>query len=160
MLHQLYWQKRSRNSVVGAELKRQLKWWAEVLLKGVAEARPWKPLCSKQPLRMLVDAASTPPRCAAILIGHGKAAYTDIRPSSERMARLQARRDNRIMSLVSFAFPCSCTRALLMHWATGADGNSSRIDDFRRESARPESHCVLRQRRSREIYFKRFRESA
>ena len=92
MLHQLYWQKRSRNSVVGAELKRQLKWWAGVLMKGVAEARPWKPPCSKQPLRMLVDAASTPPRCAAILIGSGSSRQKARNPCLTKQSSTSLRR--------------------------------------------------------------------
>ena len=64
----------------------------------IAEKRSWVELVSL-PLIMLVDARSTPARCAAVLVKGAKILYTDGAPSEGIMKQFTKRGDGQIMTL-------------------------------------------------------------
>ena len=73
MIKPVYNQQYSRTGAVGSTLETALRWWLHVLTQGITESRPWKmPVGS--PVRIYVDAASTPAHCAAVMVHarHGK----------------------------------------------------------------------------------------
>ena len=98
MIRPIYAQKKTRDGVVGSRLKAALLWWRDVLSERVSETRPWV-LSDSPPCHIFVDAASTPPRCAAVLAIAGRLWYTDVQPSTELMGQFLVRRDKQIMTL-------------------------------------------------------------
>ena len=98
MIKPIYAQQRSKHGHIGRKLKEALIWWRTVLVMGVAEAVPWHTELSC-PVHLFVDAASTPPRCAAVLVVDGVFHYTDVRPPQEWFGCLNWRNDNQIMTL-------------------------------------------------------------
>lgn len=109
MIKPVYAQKTSGSGHVGPRLLKALRWWLKVLVQNVSEFRPWEKTESKA-CRLFVDAASTPPRCAAVLFIDGRICFTDVKPSAQLMSQLQARKDNQITSLVC---PCTYWRVLV-----------------------------------------------
>lgn len=99
MIKPLFAQKTSHTGVIGPRLLRALRWWHEVLSRGVSEARPWKQ-CEQPPCRLFVDAASTPARLAGVLFCDGRVHYFDGAPSDRVMEQLARRSDKQITSLV------------------------------------------------------------
>lgn len=87
---------------VGRKLMDALRWWSRVLKESIAEKRLWQEP-ERQVCRLLVDAASTPARVAAVLLIDGVIWYTDIEPDPELMRQLQERGDKQITSLVSLS---------------------------------------------------------
>ena len=81
-LYPIYRQQRSRKSGIGRELELALRWWLEALSLRLCELRPWRPVPSRT-RHLLVDARSTPPRVAAVLLFEGKVAYSDMEPPQE-----------------------------------------------------------------------------
>ena len=81
-----------------ADLRVALTWWCWVLRNEVAEKRLWVERESR-PLLLLVDARSTPARCAAVLVKGKKVMYTDGAPSDRIMQQFRQRRDGQIMTL-------------------------------------------------------------
>ena len=69
MIKPVYAQQYSRTGAVGSSLETALTWWLHVLTHGVNEHRPWT-LPAGSPIRIYVDAASTPAHCAAVMV-HG-----------------------------------------------------------------------------------------
>ena len=98
MVKPIYAQKKSKHGYIGRKLKHALRWWRTVLSMGIAEEVPWHGVVSK-PVHLFVDAASTPPRCAAVLVVDGVFLYTDVRPPNDWFANLNTRSDNQIMTL-------------------------------------------------------------
>lgn len=109
MIKPIYAQKRTQSGKLSVSLRTALRWWRQILLSEICELKPWAEEGSG--LRhLLVDAASSPPCCAAVLFSEGKLLYTVWRPSQAWLARLKERRDNQIMSLVSWvSFPPHAT---------------------------------------------------
>jgi len=109
MLYPIFKQRHARSSLVGDELRLALRWWVEALAQNMSELRPWDTRCNQKPLHLLVDARSTPPRVAAVLIQGGVLYYSDAQPSNELMQIFTKRDDNQIMSLeiLSIAFGLS-----------------------------------------------------
>ena len=99
MIKAVYAQKFSRSGAISSRLRAALVWWKAVLANSCAETYPWVE-DNSSPARLFVDAASTPPRCAAVLFVDGAFKYTDVRPPSWWFDGLQARSDNQIMTLV------------------------------------------------------------
>ena len=87
---------------MGRKLLDALRWWSRVLKESIAEKRLWQEP-ERQVCRLLVDAASTPARVAAVLLIDGVIWYTDIEPDPELMRQLQERGDKQITSLVSLS---------------------------------------------------------
>ncbi len=79
MIKPVYAQKTTATGRVGPRLLEALLWWLFVLGQEVAERRPWA-LSEKSVCRLFVDAASTPARCAAVLLIDGRILYTDVVP--------------------------------------------------------------------------------
>jgi hypothetical protein len=98
MIKPIFAQKASATGIIGDKLREALQWWLDVLRRKVSETRSWnEPLLTV--CRLFVDAASTPPRCAAVLFVDGRKLYTDAAPSLAFMQRLNKRNDKQIMSL-------------------------------------------------------------
>ena len=98
MLGPIFRQKLTRDGSVRADLRVALTWWCWVLKQDVAEKRVWhEPISS--PVLLLVDARSTPARCAAVLVKGSKILYTDGAPSVSVMQQFMQRRDGQIMTL-------------------------------------------------------------
>ena len=98
MIKPIYAQMKSQHGRIGYKLWEPLIWWKTVLSLGIAEAIPWHNELST-PVHLFVDAASTPPRCAAVLVVDGVYHYTDVRPPMHWFVCLNERNDNQIMSL-------------------------------------------------------------
>lgn len=98
MIKPIFAQKVSGTGAVGIRLKTALLWWRQVLSQSISETRSWAPDCS-WPCHVFVDAASTPPRCAAVLFVGSRIWYTDVEPSQSLMSQFMARRDKQIMTL-------------------------------------------------------------
>ena len=102
----LFAQVSSVNGSVGPRLLTALAWWAEILQHDITECKAWvEP--NKKSCHLFVDAASTPPRCAAVLIIDGGAWYTDVEPSEAVMKSFMQRRDKQIMTLEILAIMLS-----------------------------------------------------
>ena len=98
MIKAIYEQKRSHDGAISVRLRTALLWWRNVLSQKISEVSPWVG-SSKPPCRLLVDAASTPPCCAAILFIDSTIRYTVWSPPAALLAKLVARQDNQIGSL-------------------------------------------------------------
>ena len=88
----------SRSSKVRTELKLALRWWREVLKLNLVERRFWH-LDKREQLHLFVDARSTPPRLAAVLVGDGIVEFCDMEPEASVLSNFKQRGDNQIMSL-------------------------------------------------------------
>ena len=113
MIKPIYRQKFSKSGVMGRLLRDALLWWRKVLATKVSERRSWKDDATDPPCHLFVDAASTPPKCAAVLARDGSFLYTDCAPSRDMMEWFHKRADKQITSLVSGivrACPCLCFR--------------------------------------------------
>ena len=67
MIRPIVAQEQKRTSVVDDQLRLALRWWLEVLQRGIKQMRPW--VCrDERPTYMFCDARSTPPRVAAVLV--------------------------------------------------------------------------------------------
>ena len=102
MIKAIYEQKKSRNGEICMRLRIALLWWRRVLTQKIAEVSPWDDT-TRPPCRLLVDAASTPPCCAAVLFADGAIKYTVWVPPAELLAKLEERSDNQIGSLARLA---------------------------------------------------------
>ena len=72
---------------VGPRLLTALEWWTEILHYGITECKAWVEPALKS-CHLFVDAASTPPRCAAVLIMEGGTWYTEVEPPEAIAQRL------------------------------------------------------------------------
>ena len=98
MIKALFAQKVVGTGVVGPRLRRSLLWWKTALESNLSELRSWED--SQQSVcRILVDAASTPACCAAVLFCDGFTWYTAMEPSNELLEQLEVRGDKQITSL-------------------------------------------------------------
>ena len=100
MVKAIFAQKLSKDGSIGPRLRRSLLWWKAVLEEEVCEARQWSE-AELPPCHLYVDAASTPARCAAVLLRDGEILYSDGAPSRGLTRQLTARQDKQITSLVS-----------------------------------------------------------
>ncbi len=100
---------------VGDRLLRALVWWHAIIMKGVSEMKPWDD-DAQQPCHLFVDAASTPPRLAGVLLIDGRILYTDCAPSASLLSKLKKRSDNQITSLVSSCMSPSLMPGLRWHF--------------------------------------------
>ncbi len=98
MIKAIFGQKASATGIVGPRLLTALRWWRRVLVWGVSETREWGQSQLSTCL-LFVDAASTPARCAAVLLKDGVIRYTDCPPRQDWMEQLAQRGDNQILSL-------------------------------------------------------------
>jgi len=109
MVKPLFGQKSSNR--VGPRLQEALRWWSRTLGKDLSETWTWVEspgsIC-----HLFVDAASTPPRCAAVLAIDGTVLYTDVRPSSQIMGQLKPRCDGQITSACVPVLCLACRFAL------------------------------------------------
>ena len=98
MIKPLFAQCSSSTGKVGPRLLTALKWWSEILSEDITECKAWvEP--KQRSCHLFVDAASTPPRCAAVLIMDGGVWYTDVEPEEAVMKSFMQRRDKQIMTL-------------------------------------------------------------
>lgn len=99
LLRPLFAQSRGRRCAIDSELRWALEWWHDVLAEDLHEARPW----AREPDQhavLLVDARSTPPRIAAVLIlPTGEVRYCDMAPSESILQQFKARSDGKILAL-------------------------------------------------------------
>ena len=100
-LYPIFAQQKAKSSAVvsGSPLETALRWWLNALDLRLSEVRTWehqrKNLC-----RMFVDARSTPPRIAAVLVVDKVILYSDMEPSKEASASLSCIRVNVNFSVV------------------------------------------------------------
>ena len=80
------------------ELERSLRWWEDVLQRGLCERRQWKQE-QRQPVNLFCDASGFPAYLGAVVMVDDKCYYTHLAPSSELMSMFRRRRDNQIMGL-------------------------------------------------------------
>ena len=98
MLRPLFDQKTRRDGRMPPELERSLRWWEEVLQRGLCEGRKWKQE-QRQPVNLFCDASGFPAYLGAVVMVDDKCYYTHMAPSSELMGMFRRRRDNQIMGL-------------------------------------------------------------
>lgn len=98
MLRAIFAQRLSRDGHVGAWLMEALRWWRHILGGEISETNAWLEDDSP-PCHMFVDAASTPPRCAAVLVINRQVFYTDVKPPQSLMEKFCKRRDKQITTL-------------------------------------------------------------
>ena len=99
MIRPVYAQACSSTGRVSDRLREALEWWLRVLELDITEYSPLGERCERAACKLFVDAASTPPHCAAVLCIDGKVIYTDAAPSGAMIAQLVERRDKQITSL-------------------------------------------------------------
>ena len=98
MIKPLFAQCSSATGNVGPRLLMALKWWLVILVEYITECKAWvEP--KQRSCHLFVDAASTPARCAAVLIMDGGVWYTDVAPDEAVMKSFMQRRDKQIMTL-------------------------------------------------------------
>ena len=94
----LYRQAKQSRANVSAPLRDALRWWDEVLALELHEKRQW--VCpSGSPVQLFVDARSTPPRVAAVLMHDEQIYFADWEPPRSLMSCFRQRADGMIMSL-------------------------------------------------------------
>ena len=99
MVKPIFQQKFSKKGTIGPRLHCALTWWLQVLSKQVAET--WEYFHHDDELcHLFLDAASTPPRCAAVLFANQQILYTDVEPPEWLMEQFQSRNDKQITTLV------------------------------------------------------------
>ena len=149
----------SRTGAVSSSLETALTWWLQVLTQGVTEHRPWT-MPAGSPIRIYVDAASTPAHCAAVMVHAGSQriappaiaplctyaiagniAYTNDDPAQRWLSRFGARQDNQIMSLVRNSASVACASAPAAVLA-GTTRNRPGFGHLPPRGQRRESHCV------------------
>ena len=93
----------------GSALETSLRWWRQALELQTSSLRPWAATGGSN-CKMFVDARSTPPRVAAVLVADGRIEYSDMEPGQEVLAQFKSRKDGLIMclELLSIAFGLSC----------------------------------------------------
>ena len=101
MIRPIYAQTCSNTGKVSDRLHEALAWWLRVLDLDITECSPLGEQDEQTVCKLFVDAASTPPRCAAVLCIDGQVIYTDDAPSGAMIAQLAERRDKQITSLES-----------------------------------------------------------
>ena len=102
MIKPLFPQCSSSTGKVGPRLLTALKWWSEILSEDITESKA-RVEPKQRSCHLFVDAASTPPRCAAVLIMDGGVWYTDVEPEEAVMKSFMQRRDKQIMTLETLA---------------------------------------------------------
>ena len=100
MLQPVYAQKVSRDGAMGTALEVSMIWWRAVLNENITEVRPWA-LPAGEFWHLFVDAATTPPKCAAVLFANRRIYYTDATPPVELMNTFKVRGDKQVTTLVS-----------------------------------------------------------
>jgi hypothetical protein len=100
MIKPIYGQETTASGKVGPRLLEALEWWLVVLRQNITEHRRWATAAEEGVCRLFVDAASTPPKCAAVLCIDGRVLYTDLEPSQQLLDQLAERKDKQITSLV------------------------------------------------------------
>ena len=88
-----------RNGQLGARLRGALTWWVRILSCHISEMRPWSGI-NESACHIFVDAASSPARCAAVLIAGGEIWFTDLAVKGKLWDLFCKRRDKQIMGLV------------------------------------------------------------
>ena len=143
MIGPIHKQEFSSSGRICPRLKEALLFWLDLLRRRVSETKSWSEP-SPKPIYLFVDAASTPARLAAVLIGDGGLFFSDAAPPADLMAKWERRGDNQIMSLVRMylegcvsASPVSCVAYL-----QGSGRNIVCPDDFPQQS-QGEECCTL-----------------
>ncbi len=108
MIKEIFAQKGSKTGQIGKRLRDALVWWRWVLTLEVSQMKMWRDDDCRPPCHMFVDAASTPPRCAAVLAVDGVFLYTDVEPPLRLMEWFRERADKQITSLVRICCLCFC----------------------------------------------------
>ena len=116
LLRPLFAQAHGRHPSISTELRFALEWWRHVLDEDLHETRRWAP----DPLRhavLLVDARSTPPRVAAVLIlPDGSIRFCDLEPDPAVLSQFRRREDGAILALEILAIALGIsTFAPLLH---------------------------------------------
>jgi len=113
LLYVIYRQVRARSSKISEELELALRWWLHALELGISEIRSWTQIQPKM-AHLFVDARSTPPRVAAVLLKDRRVWYSDVAPPRRILQVLRNRNDGQIMSLeiLSIAFGISVMEEL------------------------------------------------
>ncbi len=106
MVKDAFAQKGSKTGQIGKRLRDALVWWRWVLTLEVSQMKMWRDDDCRPPCHMFVDAASTPPRCAAVLAVDGVFLYTDVEPPLRLMEWFRERADKQITSLVRICCLC------------------------------------------------------
>ncbi len=108
MIRAIYAQTCSATGKIGARLREALEWWLRTLMLDITECCPFDQQHEGSICKLFVDAASTPPQCAAALCVDGDVVYTNAAPSYNMISQLMARRDKQITSLVRIDVIRSC----------------------------------------------------
>ena len=117
MLRPLFDQKSRRDGQVDFELHAALRWWKDVLSRGVpsllravtevcdsfqvsgiAEGRSWAPPAGRIS-HLFCDARGHPPHIAAVLFQNGKCTFTHMTPSAAVLEMFRCRMDSQTMGL-------------------------------------------------------------
>jgi hypothetical protein len=99
-LYPIFAHQKAKSCVIGkgTSLETALVWWRLALGQQRCEVKCWN-LGRRDLCHMFVDARSTPPRLAAVLICDRRILYSDMEPSQEVMRQFKSRGDCHIMSL-------------------------------------------------------------
>ena len=132
----IYRQVNRKSSALSEELEKALRWWLEVLKEGLCEVsrqlamrdlalvvvsqlqvRLWEKNLS-EPVQLLCDARSTPPRIAAVCITD-RVQYADMEPPADILGQFRKRGDNQIASLELLAVAFGKSMNVFMDLAHG-----------------------------------------
>ena len=99
MLRPIFDQKSRRDGLIGAELRRALLWWLQILRMGLVELRAWDEEVDRPPVHMFADAQGNPPYLAAVLFLPDQCFFTHMSPPTAVMDKFATRGDRQIMGL-------------------------------------------------------------
>ena len=98
MLRPIHDQKSRRDGSLSPELVRALRWWCEILRKGLSERKPWETR-RHSPVHLFCDARGFPAHLGAVVLVDSECYFTELEPPSGVVDLFRHRRDNQIMGL-------------------------------------------------------------
>lgn len=98
MLRPIFDQQTRRDGLMSQELQRALRWWLEVLQRGLCERRAWNKE-DEPAVHLFCDASGHPAHLGAVLFIGDMCYYTDMAPDGKVLDMFRRRRDNQIMGL-------------------------------------------------------------
>ena len=101
MLRPIFAHSHGRASSLTADVADALRWFLDILEKGLAEERAWGCKESRAPVLIWTDARSTPPRLAAVCVDaeSGRVWWTDWAPPASLLRQLPESGDGHIATL-------------------------------------------------------------
>jgi len=88
----------SKGNIISKKLRLAMKWWIQALENKVVNTKQVS--CKREKVDLFCDAASTPPKLAAVLFnGQSRPEFTRIDVEKRLMQKFEDRKDNQIMGL-------------------------------------------------------------